>query len=92
MGTKSRYIYRMLISRLRIAFWRAQRIISVFLKVFDINSITSRDIDIFNKYQRLDTVAQKFSTLISQSGEMQRIQFFNTQKKIYNGVVIIVFA
>ncbi|MDD6209971.1 MAG: hypothetical protein PUB21_05130 [Bacteroidales bacterium] len=52
------------------------------IRVFAINSITSRDEKIFHNLKEWIQSLKKFSTLVSQSGEIQRIQFFNAQRKI----------
>ena len=50
------------------------------IRVYSINSITTQDTEMFNSLKSL----KKFSTMISESGEMQRIQFFNRQREIIN--------
>ena len=54
------------------------------VRVFAINSFATRDEQVFNSVKEWIHSLKKFSTLISQSGEMQRIQFFNRQREIIN--------
>ncbi|MCD8071681.1 MAG: hypothetical protein LUE10_00570 [Alistipes sp.] len=51
------------------------------LRVFSLNPMTSRDQEVFHNLKRWIKSLKKFSILISQSGEMQRIQFFNKQRE-----------
>lgn len=52
------------------------------IRVFSINSITSRDKDMCKSMKEWVQSLRKFSTMISESGEMQRIQFFKQQREI----------
>ncbi len=54
------------------------------LKAFSVSSMTSRDEGVFNNLKQWIRSLKKFSILISQSGEMHRIQFFTRQKEIVN--------
>lgn len=54
------------------------------LKVFSLNSMTSHDEGVYMNLREWIRSLKKFSILITQSGEMQRIQFFNKQKEIVN--------
>lgn len=54
------------------------------IRVFSINSITSRDSEVFDSLKEWILSLKKYSTLISQSGEMQRRQFFMRQREIIN--------
>lgn len=55
--------------------------ISTF-RVYSINSFTSKDPEVFATMKNWIQSLKKFSILISQSGEMQRIHFFNRQREI----------
>ena len=50
--------------------------------IFSINSITSRDKEMCKNMKEWIQSLRKFSTMISESGEMQRIQFFKKQREI----------
>ena len=50
--------------------------------VFSINSITSKDDFLFQHLKLWIQSLKKYSTLISQSGEVQRIHFFNRQQEL----------
>ncbi len=52
------------------------------LKVYSINMLTSKDPELYKAMHDWITSLTKFSILISQSGEMHRIDFFNRQRKI----------
>lgn len=52
------------------------------IRIFSINSITSRDKDMCKGMKEWVQSLRKFSTMISESGEMQRIQFFKKQREI----------
>lgn len=52
------------------------------LRVFSLNPMTSRDEEVFRNLKAWIRSLKKFSILISHSGEMQRIQFFNKQREI----------
>ena len=52
------------------------------IRIFSINSITSRDKDMCKNMKEWIQSLKKFSTMISESGEMQRIQFFKKQREI----------
>lgn len=52
------------------------------IRIFSINSITSRDKDMCKSMKEWVQSLRKFSTMISESGEMQRIQFFKKQREI----------
>lgn len=52
------------------------------IRVFSINSITPRDKDMCKSMKEWVQSLRKFSTMISESGEMQRIQFFKQQREI----------
>lgn len=54
------------------------------IRVYSINSITTQDTEMFNSLKDWIQSLKKFSTMISESGEMQRIQFFNRQREIIN--------
>jgi hypothetical protein len=53
-----------------------------FLRVYSINSMDSRDGKVCNYQKKWIHSLKRHSTLISQSGEIQRMNFFNEQKKI----------
>ena len=52
------------------------------IRVYSINSLTTMDNEIFCSLKEWIQSLKKFSTLISESGEMQRIQFFKQQREI----------
>lgn len=52
------------------------------IRIYAINSISSQDAEMFRSLKDWIQSLKKFSTLISESGEMQRIQFFNEQREI----------
>ena len=52
------------------------------IRIYSINSITTQDSEMFRGLKEWIQSLKKFSTLISESGEMQRIQFFKQQRKI----------
>lgn len=52
------------------------------IRIFSINSITSRDKEMCKNMKEWVQSLRKFSTMISESGEMQRIQFFKKQREI----------
>ena len=52
------------------------------IRIFSINSITSSDKDMCKSMKEWVQSLKKFSTMISESGEMQRIQFFKKQREI----------
>lgn len=56
------------------------------LRVFAINSITSKDKGMFDNLRGWINSLKKFSILITQSGEMHRIQFFNKQREVINSL------
>lgn len=53
-----------------------------FLRVYSINSMDSRDGKICDYQKKWINSLKRHSTLISQSGEIQRMNFFNDQKQI----------
>ena len=52
------------------------------IRIYSINSITTQDQEMFRGLKEWIQSLKKFSTLISESGEMQRIQFFKQQREI----------
>lgn len=52
------------------------------IRVYAINSITTQDPAMFNSLKEWIQSLKKFSTMISESGEMQRILFFKQQRQI----------
>lgn len=54
------------------------------IRVYSINSITTQDCEMFLSLKEWIQSLKKFSTMISESGEMQRIQFFKQQREIIN--------
>ncbi|MCC8034995.1 MAG: hypothetical protein LIO77_03560 [Rikenellaceae bacterium] len=63
------------------SYIEANNYILGLLRVFSLNPMTSRDEEVFLNLKRWIKSLKKFSILISQSGEMQRIQFFNKQRE-----------
>lgn len=56
------------------------------IRVYSINSLTTLDAQMFRSLKEWIQSLKKFSTLISQSGEMQRIQFFKQQREIIDAL------
>ena len=56
------------------------------IRVYAINSITTQDNEMFGDFKEWIQSLKKFSTLISESGEMQRILFFKKQREIINAL------
>ena len=56
------------------------------IRIYSINSITTQDQEMFRGLKEWIQSLKKFSTLISESGEMQRIQFFNQQREIISAL------
>lgn len=54
------------------------------IRVFSINSITTRDDVVFKNLKEWILSLKKYSTLISQSNEIERVRFFSEQRKIVN--------
>lgn len=54
------------------------------IRIYSINSITTQDKGIFSSLKDWIQSLKKFSTMISESGEMQRIQFFKQQREVIN--------
>lgn len=58
-----------------------------FLRVFSINMLSTTDIDVFNNQKDWIHSLKRYSTLISESGEMQRIEFFNKQRSFVKQIL-----
>lgn len=56
------------------------------IRVYSINSLTTLDAQMFQSLKEWIQSLKKFSTLISESGEMQRIQFFKQQREIIDAL------
>ena len=56
------------------------------IRVYSINSLTTQDVQMFQSLKEWIQSLKKFSTLISESGEIQRIQFFNQQREIIDAL------
>ena len=56
------------------------------IRIYSINSFTTMDNEIFCTLKEWIQSLKKFSTLISESGEMQRIQFFKQQREIIDAL------
>lgn len=56
------------------------------IRIYSINSISTQDNDMFHSIKEWIQSLKKFSTLISESGEMQRIHFFQQQRDIINTI------
>lgn len=52
------------------------------IRVFAINSLTSDDDQLFIRVKAWIQSLKKFSTLVSQSGDIERVQFFKRQREI----------
>ena len=52
------------------------------IRIFDLSSIFSYDQDVTNTVKEWILSLKKFSTLISESGEMQRVEFFRRQREL----------
>lgn len=68
------------------AYVHSSKIDISLLRVFAINAITSKDKVVFDSLKTWISALKKFSILITQSGEMYRIQFFNKQREIINTI------
>ncbi len=56
------------------------------IKVFSLNTIASFDINTFDKLKSWIQSLRRLSTLISESNEIQRVQFFKKQREIINTI------
>ena len=56
------------------------------IRIYSINSISTQDSEMFRGLKEWIQSLKKFSTLISESGEMQRIQFFKQQREIISAL------
>ena len=56
------------------------------IRIYSVNAIMSQDIEVFKSLKDWIQSLKKFSTLISGSGEMQRIRFFERQREIVNAL------
>lgn len=63
-----------------------QNIHMAIIKICSVNLISSTEIKLFEQMKVWIDSLRKFSTLISQSGEMQRISFFNKQRASINSL------
>lgn len=52
------------------------------IRIYAINSITSQDVEMHKSLKEWIQSLKKFSTLISESGEMQRIQFSKNKERL----------
>lgn len=66
------------------SYVRAGKSFYSLIRVFAINSIVSQDIEVFENMRDWIQSLKKFSILISESGEMQRILYFKKQREIVN--------
>ena len=64
----------------------SRRLTVISRQVHSINSLTTQDVQMFQSLKEWIQSLKKFSTLISESGEMQRIQFFNQQREIIDAL------
>lgn len=55
------------------------------LKAFTLNSITSFDVETFHRLKNWMSSLKRSSTLISVSGEKERVRFFNDQRCLVQG-------
>ncbi|MDR1937675.1 MAG: hypothetical protein LBQ73_04135 [Tannerellaceae bacterium] len=55
-----------------------------FIRLYAINTISTTDWNVFEYQQNWIQSLKKYSTLISVSGEMQRVQFFERQRSLVN--------
>lgn len=56
------------------------------VQVFILNGLISYDREIFNEIKNMMKAQQRFSTLISETGEVQRVQFLKKQRSIINSL------
>lgn len=68
------------------SYFEANNIQLSLIRVYAINSLTSMDKDFCDLQKEWLLSLKKFSTLISESGEMQRILFFKEQREIVNSL------
>ncbi|MCC8088893.1 MAG: hypothetical protein LIO79_06480 [Rikenellaceae bacterium] len=64
------------------SYFRSQSVEMGSMRVFGVNTVTTQDAETCAYVRNWINSLKKFSTLISQSGEMQRIQFFKSQREI----------
>ncbi|MBK5722249.1 hypothetical protein JGH11_15340 [Dysgonomonas sp. Marseille-P4677] len=57
------------------------------IRVFTLNAIVSLDTDAFLQLKNWVNTLKRLSILISESGEMQRVQFFKKQRELVNTLV-----
>lgn len=57
------------------------------IKLFTLSAVVSLDIKTFEKVKNWVQSVKRLSTLISESGEMQRVQFFKKQRTLINSLV-----
>lgn len=60
----------------------SQNIYLAQVHVFILNALSSFDREIFDDIKNLIKFQQRFSTLISEAGEIQRVQFFRQQREL----------
>lgn len=61
---------------------------AVGIEIFSLNALRSSDAQFFNYVKRWIVTQSRFSTLISSSGELRRIQFFRQQRELLEAMVI----
>lgn len=57
------------------------------IRVFTLNAVVSLDVSTFMQLKNWVNSLKRLSTLISESGEMQRVQFFKKQRELVNTLV-----
>ena len=57
-----------------------------FIKAFTLNSTVSQDKDVCDRLKKWIESLKRLSTLISESGEIQRVQFFKEQRELINTI------
>lgn len=62
------------------SYMRSQQHQFCLIEIYGINSLTSRDMKLYEQIKNWIHASKKFTTLISESGGIERIHFFNTQR------------
>ncbi len=68
------------------SYLRASQYCLSMIRIYAINAITTQDLEVFGNLKEWIQSLKKFSTLISESGEMQRILFFKRQRELISAM------
>jgi hypothetical protein len=69
------------------SYFRSTNYKSSIIRLFSINFISTGDANVFEYQKDWIQSLKKYSTLISVSGEMQRVQFFDKQREYINNLL-----